>query len=285
MALSRALAVKLLRLAEGELLPASMLQYPLVNELVSEGIIADRRHGRTRSLLSVPMPAALHSFILNRFGIADLGAYAALLAAEEVSRAALTRHASNSKVKRVKVFKGFLVNSYQPIKALLDGNEIIIDPPAGTFQFIHNYERFVPDAGIVIVNVENSENFSAIAKQKHMFSGITPLFVSRYPQNGSGDLLRWLRGISNPYLHFGDFDFAGINIYLNEYKKVLGSRATFFIPDDIENLIKAYGNPDLYDRQKVMSGQSDIDQQELLDLVELLHRYRRGLEQEVLIWE
>lgn len=283
MALSKALAVKLLRLAEGESLPASTLKYPLVSELVSEGIIVDNRRGRTKSSFYVRVPAALHAFIFNRFGIADLGGYTALLAAEELSRAALIRQASDSKAKRVKVFRGFLVNSYQPISATLDGNEIIINPPEGTFQFIHNYERFVPDAHIVIVNVENSENFSSIAKQKYLFEGISPLFISRYPQNGSGDMVNWLKGIANPYLHFGDFDFAGINIYLKEYKRFLGGRATFFIPDNLESLIKAYGNPDLYDRQKVMFGMADIDEHELLRLVELFHRYKKGLEQEVLI--
>lgn len=283
MALSKALAVKLLRLAEGEFLPASTLKYPLVSELVSEGIIVDNRRGRTKSSFYVPTPVRLQGFILNRFGIADLRAYTTLLATEELSRAALIRQASDSKARRVKVFKGFLVNSYEPINAMLDGNEIIINPPTGTFQFIHNYERFVPDAHTVIVNVENSENFSSIAKQRYLFSGLSPLFVSRYPQNGNGDMLSWLLGISNSYLHFGDFDFAGINIYLNEYKRFLGSRAKFFVPDNLEDLIKAYGNSDLYDRQKAISAITDIDQQEILQLVELLHRYKKGLEQEVLI--
>ena len=46
------------------------------------------------------------------------------------------------------------------------------------------------------------------------------LFVCRYPQ--SNDLIKWLQSIPNRYLHFGDLDFAGINIYLNEFKKYLG---------------------------------------------------------------
>jgi len=35
------------------------------------------------------------------------------------------------------------------------------------------------------------------------------LFVSRYPQTQSKDLLNWLQSIPNPYLHFGDFDLTG----------------------------------------------------------------------------
>lgn len=39
------------------------------------------------------------------------------------------------------------------------------------------------------------------------------------------------------YKHFGDFDFEGINIFLNEYKKHIDDNAKFFIPDDIEKMI------------------------------------------------
>ncbi|MCA6071324.1 MAG: hypothetical protein LE168_02900 [Endomicrobium sp.] len=64
-----------------------------------------------------------------------------------------------------------------------------------------------------------------------------PLFVSRYPQNQSKDLIKWLQSIPNNYLHFGDFDFAGIGIYLNEYKKYLTDKAMFLIPENIEKFI------------------------------------------------
>ena len=48
------------------------------------------------------------------------------------------------------------------------------------------------------------------------------LFVSRYPQ--STDLRSWLQNIPNRYIHFGDFDLAGIHIlrsglFLGEIKK------------------------------------------------------------------
>jgi hypothetical protein len=136
---------------------------------------------------------------------------------------------------------------------------------------------------VVIVNVENSENFSQIARQRHLFEGISTLFVSRYPQNQNKDLLRWLQGIPNSYLHFGDFDFAGINIYLNEYKRSLGKQAKFFIPANIEELIVRYGNRALYDYQKPNFQLSEIEEPGIHELSLLLHRYKRGLEQEALI--
>lgn len=283
MELSRALAVKLLRLVNGERLPASELNYALVRELIGEGIIMDHRTGRTKSTLYCPSPIALQGFVHNHFQITDLQAYVELMNQDELSRADLTRTAANSKAKAVRVFKGFLVNSYQPVAATLGGVAITIAPPSGTFQFIHSYETFVPDGDVVIVNVENSENFSQIARQRYLFEGMSPLFVSRYPQNQNRDLLKWLQGITNAYLHFGDFDFAGINIYLNEYKRSLGKQAKFFIPANIEELIVNYGNRKLYDYQKPNFQLSGIDEPGIHELSRLLHQYKKGLEQEALI--
>jgi hypothetical protein len=60
-----------------------------------------------------------------------------------------------------------------------------------------------------------------------------------------------LQMIPNPYLHFGDFDYAGLNIYFNEYRKHLKSKARFFVPPGIENLIAAKGNRENYSNQTI----------------------------------
>lgn len=283
MEISGALVDKLLRLAKGERLPASTLRYGVISELIAEGIILDQRKGRAKSLLYVADAAALTAFLRNHYAIEDLSAYASVFRKEELSRAELTRSAADSKLRAVRTFKGFLVNSYMPITALLDEKKTTIQPQPGTFQFIHSYENFIPDAGVVIVNVENAENFSRIYLQKSLFEGMSPLFVSRYPQNQSKDMLKWLQIIPNAYLHFGDFDFAGVNIYLNEYKRTLGGRAKFFIPDNLESLISSYGSRKLYDRQKPSFDISEIEEEDIVELIRLMHVYKKGLEQEILI--
>jgi len=150
------------------------------------------------------------------------------------------------------------------------------------FTYIYDFEQFIPAAEIVIVGVENGENFRYIERQEKLFPLENTLFVSRYPQ--SGDLLRWLQTIPNRYLHFGDFDFAGINIYLNEFKPWIGSRASFFVPDGIEKLIQDYGSRELYDRQCQAAPQrSRLQEPQLEQLWDLISRHRKGLEQEVLI--
>jgi hypothetical protein len=283
MKLSKTLARKLLQLCQGERIPASKLKDPLVTELLEEGIISDSRSGRSKSVLYLPRPEPLKAFLLNRFSIADLEGYMHALSTEELSRALMVQAASDSKAKRIRTFKGFLVNSYEPVAATLDGAGVVVDPPAGTFQFIHAFERFVPHPDVTIVGVENAENFSRVEKQRHLFKDIHPLFVSRYPQNQSKDLIRWLQAIPNPYLHFGDFDFAGIGIYLHEYKRYLGSRATWFVPADVESMLVKWGSKRLYDVQKINFDQRQVEEPGILEMIRLMHQYKRGLEQEALI--
>lgn len=283
MKVTKALASKLLALCRGERISASKLQHPLVLELLQEGIIADIRSGRSKSVLYLPQPELLKAFLLNKFSIADLAIYLDTLEAGEISRSQLVRAASDSKLKSVRTFQGFLVNSYEPIQTTLNGDDLVINPPAGTFQFIHAFERFVPHLDVTIVGVENAENFSQVERQRHLFEGLHPLFVSRYPQNQSKDLIRWLQTISNPYIHFGDFDFAGMGIYIHEYKRYLRSRATWFVPADLESMLVKWGNKKLYDVQKITFDQHQVEETGILKMIELMHKYKRGLEQEALI--
>ncbi len=187
-------------------------------------------------------------------------------------------------MKKIRSFKGFLVNCWQPIAAELNGNPIELSPPTGTFTYIYDFESFVPASDVTIVGVENGENFRYIERQQWLLPSAKILFVSRYPQ--SGDLLKWLQQIPNRYVHFGDFDFAGINIYLYEFKNHLGDRAEFYVPDNIAELLQTYGNRELYQRQLGTAPQRDqLPEPELKMLWDLLCAEKKGLEQEVLIAE
>ena len=103
------------------------------------------------------------------------------------------------------------------------------------------------------------------------------MFVSRYPQ--SADLREWLIKIPNRYIHFGDFDLAGICIYQSEFYKFLGDRASFLIPEDVEERLKS-GNKGLYDAQYLRYKNLKIIDSRLIGLVEMIHHYGRVYEQE-----
>ncbi len=84
-------------------------------------------------------------------------------------------------------------------------------------------------------------------------------------------------------MHFGDFDIAGIGIYLNEYKKHLSEKATFFIPENIKSTLRKNGNRDRFDNQKINFKIDKIQESKILDLIELIKKEKKGLDQEYYI--
>jgi len=275
------IAEKLLLLSQGETISSSKAKHTVVDELTEERIVVST--GRIQKKLLIPNKQALDLYLQNKYGINDLKKYIDVNKKNHVRREEHISVSSDSKNSHVRTFKGFLVNCFNPIQGTLRGEPVTLNPADGMFQFVYDFEDFAPDQSVTIVGVENAENFRYVEKQNYLFQHIQPLFVSRYPQTQIKDLLSWLRSISNNYLHFGDFDFAGIGIYLNEFKKHLDQKATFYVPENIEELIKTYGNKTLYDRQKITFSESDIQEERLLNLIELIHTYKKGLEQEILI--
>lgn len=275
------IAEKLLKLLQGESIPSSLARHSLIDDLVVEGII--ERKGRIKKSLFLSNNKALITYLQNNCSINDLQQYIQTSNQENVLRGDLVSVSSNSKLVKVRTFKGFLINCYSPIQATLDGKQITINPINGTFQFIYDFEKFIVSPDITIIGIENPENFRHIDRQKYLFKDIKPLFISRYPQNQSKDLIKWLQSIPNNYLHFGDFDFAGIGIYLNEFNKHLADRTEFFVPDNIDKLIADFGNKKRYDEQKINFKIKSIQQEKLLQLIEIIHKYRKGLDQEFFI--
>ncbi len=271
----------LLRLMHGESLPASSAKGVLIDQLVAENIVI--RSGKHHKTLSLPDAEALETYLHNQLQIQNLSDYVFALGNEKTSRAEFAKISTDSKDSKERVFKGFLVNSYQSILAELNGEEFIVNPISGSFSFIYDWESFKIPRDVTVVGVENAENFRWIQQQKYLFDHLKPLFISRYPQSQSKDFIRWMQTIPNPYLHYGDFDLAGINIYCNEYKKHLGNRATFFMPPQIETDLKKWGNRERYVKQKQKFKRGEIDEPQLLQLIDLIKSERKGLDQEVYI--
>jgi hypothetical protein len=274
------IAQKLISLKNGEKLPFSKLRHAAIDEMIDNGILMKLLQGRSKVQLYLPDYNLLAAYLKNHFGISDLLRYVETYSKEDLTRSEAIEIASNSKFKPIRTFKGFVVNCFEPLVCELNGKQITIQPEIGTFSFIYDFESFFPSDSITIVGVENPENFRFINKQRELFKEIKPLFVSRYPQ--SNDLIKWLQSISNEYLHFGDFDFAGINIYWNEYKKFLGRKAKFYVPSNIESLFR-YGNRDLFSKQDLNVSRDLIEEDSLLHLINLIEKMKMGLEQEILL--
>lgn len=277
------IADKLILLQNGEKIPASKLKHSVIDTMLGNGILEQQIQGRSKKLIFLRSPERLNDYLSNHFGINSLHDYISVHKQEDALRSDFVEISSDSKLRKVRTFKGFLVNSYLPIDAILNQEQLLINPPTGSFLFLYDFEQFSVPEDITIVGVENPENFRYISKQKYLFEDIKPLFISRYPQNQNKDLIKWLQSIPNSYLHFGDLDFAGIGIYLNEFKKHLGNRSTFFVPDNAKDLFEKYGNKELYDNQRYNPDEGRIDEPKLNQLIAMIHECKRGLEQEIFI--
>ena len=281
MKLSFKIAKVLVRLINGEIVTASSAKSNLIDDLISENILWQKgKHHKTFQLRDEKQLAI---YLSNQLQIKDLNLYVSALENKSTSRSDFVKIATDSKKSKERVFKGFLINSYNTIKAKLNSQEIVINPVDGSFIFIYDFETFKINKDITIVGVENSKNFRHIKEQEYLFKNIKPLFISRYPQNQNKDFIKWLQSIPNNYLHFGDFDIAGIGIYLNEYKTHLSEKAAFLIPENVENAIKENGNRDRFDNQKMNFNINKIKEKQLLNLIEVINTEKKGLDQEFYI--
>jgi Uncharacterized protein conserved in bacteria C-term(DUF2220) len=260
--------------------PASGIKHSAVEKMLNDGVLQKRISGKSKAVIFIGNAVALRAYLQNHFGVANLEKYIAAFHNADITRSEAIAVSGNSKLKTIRSFKGFVVNSYEPIEATLNGQSFTINPTPGSFTFISDWETFLPSADVTIVGIENPENFRQVQRQQYLFESIKPLFISRYPH--SNDAVKWLQSIPNPYLHFGDLDFAGINIYLHEYKKWLGEKASFFVPPNTAELLHKYGNRELYNRQLNLAPENNLmNEKPIKILIELIHKEKMILEQEV----
>ncbi len=282
MKLTLRLIENLQRLQQGETISYSSLPKSLADSLTEEGLLSVLHH-RSRRSLRTPNPDAF-SGALPRYNEAlrDLEA-AAMLLTEDSSRSAQASISGNSKTRSERSCPGFLVNSFQRIDCKLGNYTFAIEPTEGSAVYIADWESFIPPVSALIIGVENMENFLKIRNQKDIFAEMMNeeekevLFAARYAF--SSDLTDWLASLPNRYLHFGDFDLAGIDIFLKQFKPHVGERGNFLIPSDIESRLKQ-GSRKRYDEQyQRYSNLTDSDPA-INHLISLIHKYRRTYDQE-----
>lgn len=269
MMLSKTQTDILQRLVSGESVASSALRKDVASELLDEGLLTVKTHGSRRSY------AAIDAEALRKFVESHYGGFS-FVGKDGLTRAELASDTGNSKLVMVRSCPGFPVNSYEPIACTMNDREFIVNPQEGSFVFVADWREFKIPEDVIVVGIENMENFRLIRQQRELFEqtiGSRPLlFVSRYPQ--SSDLRTWLQALPNRYIHFGDFDLAGINIFLTEFNAYLGNRSSFLIPLDIEKRL-AKGSKERYNDQyqKFKSINSNIPEiQHLIDTINKCHR-------------
>ena len=274
MRISKTTAILLKSLVNGESVASSALPKHIAEILCSEGYLTVRAHGSRRSFSAIDTKA-LRNYLSTKYGDLDGGDDNYHTRAQQASVS------GNSKQVYVRSCPGFPVNSYEPIGCTLNGCEFVIAPQEGSFIFVADWKTFVVPEDIVIVGIENMKNFRMIRQQRELFESTIGnkrlLFVSRYPQ--STDLRMWLQTLSNPYIHFGDFDLAGIHIFLTEFYPYLGNRSSYFIPADIEKRLKN-GSMERYNLQYPRFHGIGTDILSLQNLIDTINRHHRCYDQE-----
>ena len=267
-------------LISGEWVAGSRLSDKLLDEPLDEGLLSVVTRGSKKSYCARDIEA------LKRFLIDKNEKYRILDIDAPDSRASMATETGNSKLLMVRSCPGFLVNSYEPIECSLLGEPFVFNPQEGSFVFIADWQAFTIPEDVTVVGIENMENFRLIRRQKWLFDDYLRthglpnrvLFVSRYPQ--STDLRKWLASISNHYLHFGDFDLAGIHIFQSEFEQYLdSSRSSFLIPNDIAARLVS-GSSQRFDEQYNRFNNISSENQELQKLINLILHHRKGYDQE-----
>ena len=260
----------------GESVASSAIRKDFADILLNEGLITVNAHGSRRSYSAINI-SSLKIFLQSQYEeLKNIDNDIILSNMETISRAEQAVSTGNSKIYSVRSCPGFPINSYERICCKLKDNEFVVNPQEGSFLFVTDWKNFAIPQDVIVVGIENMENFRMIRRQKKLFDEAIGdskiLFVSRYPQ--SSDLRSWLQQINNRYVHFGDFDLAGINIFLTEFHKYIGNRSSFLIPSDIKRRLEN-GSTKRYDNQwkKFNSLKTEITElQILIDLINTSHK-------------
>lgn len=283
MKLNKSIIEKLIALAKGEAIPASKLTRPIFSNMEQEGVLVTVARGSRRSLRAADGDA-VRRYAADKLNVRDLEATLSVFESDYAERGELVRQTGDSKSRRCRAVKGFLVNVYKQVMASLNGCNLLLTPIDGASMFISDYESFKLPENAVVIGVENGENFRHVSRQKRLFEEVVPedvpaICVCRYPQNENNDLYKWLEMIPNRYIHFGDLDLAGVHIYLCEFYSRLGTRASMLIPADYEERVKT-GSRQRYDKQAPYFNNMELTDPHVAPLVECIHRHHRGYDQE-----
>jgi len=157
MTLPVSIAERLIAMLNGEKIPFSKVKHSVIEGMLENGILKKQIQGRSKVSVYVINREGLLAYLKNHFGIDSLENYVNGLKQGDLSRADLVEISSNSKLKSIRTFKGFLVNCFEPVDCLLLGRMTTIQPHEGTFIFIYDYEKFLPNKNVTVVGIENPE--------------------------------------------------------------------------------------------------------------------------------
>lgn len=150
-------------------------------------------------------------------------------------------HYEHTKVKYSKSFEGIMLSSFQDIEIVINKLPTIFQKSlCGTGTFFHSSMSVEIPSDITLVGVENPQVVWFIDKYKHLFETDRKYIFLSITEYKTSFQYKWLESFQGEYIHFGDFDLAGINIYLNSIiPRLKQSKShSYLIPDNVYEIIK-----------------------------------------------
>ena len=251
----------------------------IVSELKSNGSVVSNTKGSRKYIALIKEKnifLLLQNHNYNIESSVDIDSYVEDMFGKNISRDVIQKHTNDSKSKTSKSMHGLYVSSLKKLDVKLNDDAVRILANDGLGYFFFHTEKLELFEDTVVVGVENYQVVWFAKRYTEFFSQPNLLFVVTTPY-----MLEWISTLENEYIHFGDYDFAGINIYLNKIvpRLKMSKKYSMFIPENIEYLIVKYGNSELYENQKRYKNLR-TDDLEITCLLEIITRYKKGFEQE-----
>jgi len=212
--------------------------------------------------------------------IDDIDRYIEEILNKNVSRDKIQQSTKSTKSKTSKSLKGLYISSLENIDIKINDEIVTIIPTNGLGYFCFYTEKITVSKDIIIVGVENYQVVWFAKKYIELFQDKNLLFIVRNIY-----MREWIEDLENEYIHFGDYDLAGISIYINDIVPRLkkSKKHSMFIPKNIEFLIKEYGDRELFEKQKRYLNMK-LDIEPIMELKRIIEKYKKGLEQEGLAY-
>lgn len=272
---------KLLKeLSEGKKVPLSRLKARIFQQLIQEQVLLRQKESHGWNIYT-DHPQSLLNYLYNHYIRCTLDEYIERGQAAP-SRSNNIRMSGDSKLKETELWQGFYFKVSEPIHAQWQGKPLTLLPyPEGIPVFMPQPETLSLPEDVTVVMIENSENFLKIETQLPLFQGLKCFFVSFYPREQHSYFIEWLQKQPNNYVHYGDFDFAGIHIYQSQYKKYASGESRYLVPSGLLPLFRRYGKRALYNNQLSLQALIKADEPGISELLEIIKREHKGLEQEI----
>jgi hypothetical protein len=268
-----------LALAEQGSLRLSAIGRPALREMQSlfdSGVVAIVRSGAGQAL-QVQNEDALEAFVRAHFPqngvVADLPA-----------RATALRTMRNTKQARTKESAMLLLRALRPLHCVLDGKVLdafLLTQSCGAVALVLDGKRFWEMQGQIAL-IENMECFLHAERMRLDVDAV--IYTAGRLSGIALDYLADRNLVGCSYLHCPDYDPVGLAEYVR-YRSRLHDRIQLYVPENLRDLLQAYGKPALLQGRngQIMQALRREANADVRDILQMLDEANAGLEQEILI--